>query len=282
MIEETVALGPVDVGRSMFMSRVGPGDPTATLTETSLVKVFSVGAGVARVTLKKVKGGLRVSVEGDLHGPELTAWLDALRQGDDIQSFDAPHPYLKKLHRASPGLRVLPVPWLFETAVSSILQQRVKFRDATREYTRLAQLHGQRTALGISFPSAAVVAKLPTWEIERVGVDKRRARAIVQLAREEHFRSFLRPATTHAELRRRLLAVRGVGPWTTDMIMGFGAGDRDALPLGDLHLPHLVSWIIEREPRGTDAHMVKLLEPYRGHRFRVVRLLLSSRVSVPR
>jgi 3-methyladenine DNA glycosylase/8-oxoguanine DNA glycosylase len=66
------------------------------------------------------------------------------------------------------------------------------------------------------------------------------------------------------------------------MTLGFGAGDRDALPLGDLHLPHLVSWIFERNPRGTDAHMQELLEPYAGHRFRVVRLLLSSRVSVPR
>jgi 3-methyladenine DNA glycosylase/8-oxoguanine DNA glycosylase len=151
-----------------------------------------------------------------------------------------------------------------------------------REYTRLAELHGERTALGVSFPSAARVAKMPTWEIERVGVDKKRARAIIQLAREEQFRSFLSSLTSHAEMRRRLLAVRGIGPWTTDMTLGFGAGDTDALPLGDLHLPHLVSWIFDRKPRGTDERMVELLEPYRGQRFQVVRLLLSGRVSVPR
>jgi len=147
---------------------------------------------------------------------------------------------------------------------------------------RLAELHGERTALGVSFPSAERVARMPTWEIERVGVDKKRARAMIQFAREERFRTFLSLHTTHEELRRRLLAIRGIGPWTTDTLLGFGAGDTDALPLGDLHLPHVVSWVFDREPEGTDERMVELLEPYRGHRFQVVRLLLSSRVNVPR
>ncbi len=282
MFEEELAIGAVDVRRTFFSSRVGPGDPSATLEENLLVKVFSTRVGFARVTLKRTRAGVRVRVEGDFEQQEIDAWLAALRNSHPRPQLPPAHAFLTKLHRASPGLRVLPVPWLWEIGVSAILQQRIAFRDATRQYTALAKLHGEESPLGVSFPSAARVARMPTWEIERVGVDKKRARALIQLARDEQFRSFLSLLTSHEELRRRLLFVRGIGPWTTDMTMGFGAGDMDALPLGDLHLPHLVAWIFERKPRGTDERMVELLEPFRGQRFQVVRLLLSSRVSAPR
>jgi 3-methyladenine DNA glycosylase/8-oxoguanine DNA glycosylase len=104
------------------------------------------------------------------------------------------------------------------------------------------------------------------------------------LAREEIFRPFLAPTPTptpHAALRKRLLAVRGIGPWTTEMILGFGAGDPDAAITGDLHLPHLVTWALAGEPFGSDERMLALLEPFRGQRFRVTRLLQAAGLAVP-
>ncbi len=55
--------------------------------------------------------------------------------------------------------------------------------------------------------------------------------------------------------------------------MGFVLGDPDAVPVGDLHLPHEIAWALAAEPRGDDRRM---LEAYRGRRFRVLRLLLAS------
>jgi 3-methyladenine DNA glycosylase/8-oxoguanine DNA glycosylase len=46
--------------------------------------------------------------------------------------------------------------------------------------------------------------------------------------------------------------------------------------VGDLHLPHIVSWTLAGERRGSDERMLELLEPYRGHRGRVIRLLLAG------
>jgi hypothetical protein len=48
------------------------------------------------------------------------------------------------------------------------------------------------------------------------------------------------------------------------------------VPLGDLHLPHEVGWALAAEPRADDVRMLELLAPYRGHRFRVLRLLLAE------
>ncbi|WP_263352669.1 DNA glycosylase family protein [Acidicapsa acidisoli] len=42
----------------------------------------------------------------------------------------------------------------------------------------------------------------------------------------------------------RLLRVPGIGPSTTESVMGYGAGDADAAIPGDLHLPHLVSYAL--------------------------------------
>jgi len=72
----------------------------------------------------------------------------------------------------------------------------------------------------------------------------------------------------------RLRAIVGVGPWTAARIGLIALGDPDAVPIGDLHVPHLVTWALAGERRGSDERMLELLEPYRGHRARVLRLLM--------
>ena len=62
--------------------------------------------------------------------------------------------------------------------------------------------------------------------------------------------------------------------------MEFGVAD--AVPIGDMHLAHLVSWGLAEEPRATDERMLELLEPYRGHRCRIFGLLRRAHVSPPK
>jgi 3-methyladenine DNA glycosylase/8-oxoguanine DNA glycosylase len=59
-------------------------------------------------------------------------------------------------------------------------------------------------------------------------------------------------------------------------------GDPDAVSEGDFHLPNLVAWNLAGEPRGTDERMLQLLEPYRGQRGRVQRLLEAGGTGAPR
>ena len=42
--------------------------------------------------------------------------------------------------------------------------------------------------------------------------------------------------TEESEVRERLLPIRGVGPWTVDMVLIFSLGFQDVLPLGDVGL----------------------------------------------
>jgi 3-methyladenine DNA glycosylase/8-oxoguanine DNA glycosylase len=59
-------------------------------------------------------------------------------------------------------------------------------------------------------------------------------------------------------------------------------GDADAVSVGDYHLPNLVAYALAGEPRADDARMLELLEPYRGHRGRVIRLVMAGGRSPPR
>jgi 3-methyladenine DNA glycosylase/8-oxoguanine DNA glycosylase len=81
---------------------------------------------------------------------------------------------------------------------------------------------------------------------------------------------------------KRLRAIPGVGAWTAAETARSAFGDPDALSLGDFHMPNLVAWALAGEPRGDDARMLELLEPYRGQRGRLVRILELSRIEAPR
>ena len=79
----------------------------------------------------------------------------------------------------------------------------------------------------------------------------------------------------------RLTALPGIGPWTAAEVMVRAVGDPDALSVGDFHLPNLVAFALAGEIRGDDARMIELLEPWRGHRARVIRLLEVSGLRPP-
>ncbi|MFZ0323170.1 MAG: DNA-3-methyladenine glycosylase 2 family protein, partial [Actinomycetes bacterium] len=61
-------------------------------------------------------------------------------------------------------------------------------------------------------------------------------------------------------------------------------GDPDTVSVGDFHLARTICWALEGDlrGRGDDARMLELLEPYRGHRYRVQRLLELAGVNAPR
>jgi 3-methyladenine DNA glycosylase/8-oxoguanine DNA glycosylase len=70
--------------------------------------------------------------------------------------------------------------------------------------------------------------------------------------------------------------VPGIGPWTVAEVLRVSFGDADAVSIGDYHIPSLVAWALAGERKADDARMLELLEPYRGHRGRVQRLLEVS------
>jgi 3-methyladenine DNA glycosylase/8-oxoguanine DNA glycosylase len=78
------------------------------------------------------------------------------------------------------------------------------------------------------------------------------------------------------------MALPGIGAWTAAQVVQVALGDADSVVIGDYNLPNLVAWNLAGEPRGSDDRMLELLEPYRGHRARVVRLIKAGGETPPR
>jgi 3-methyladenine DNA glycosylase/8-oxoguanine DNA glycosylase len=114
-----------------------------------------------------------------------------------------------------------------------------------------------------------------------MGVDSRRQRAI-RAAASVAARLEECAAMAPAEALARLRVVPGVGEWTAAETAQRALGDPDAVSVGDFHIKDVVVHFLTGRPRGSDAEMVALLQPWAGQRQRVVRLIEMSGVAKPR
>jgi 3-methyladenine DNA glycosylase/8-oxoguanine DNA glycosylase len=276
-----VELFPVHFHRTFNLQRLGPYDPTTDLSDDVFRKAFCYRGRPAAIEVTRNGARLELCAYGCDAEELLEETAAGLRQDDGYSNFRTEDTGMLRLHRMLPGLRVVRVPWLYDMTCSAILQQRIRTVDAMRDWRRITLRFGSHAPLGLrAFPAAEVLASVPQFELERMGVDAKRSKALLRFAKELRFVS-LRPTMDFAQLRQTLLRVCGIGPWTTETVLGYGAGDTDAAIPGDLHLPRVICYALAGEMAGTDERMMELLEPFRGHRFRIIRLLSAAGVDTP-
>src|SRR6516164_10132573 len=126
------------------------------------------------------------------------------------------------------------------------------------------------------FPEPKTWRRIPSWDWHRAGVEGVRTQTIVTAAGVSD--SLERLLTqTHEEADRKLRTIPGIGLWTSAEARQRAAGDPDAVSVGDYHLKNIVGWALAGRRRSTDEEMLALLEPFKGHRHRVTRLIGLSR-----
>ncbi len=104
------------------------------------------------------------------------------------------------------------------------------------------------------------------------------SRTIVAAARRRASIERAAASADDGDARDRVLtSLRGVGPWTAAETRIRAWGDPDAVSVGDVHLSHEVGYALVGH-RVDDDGMLELLEPWRGHRQRVIRLIGLSGV----
>jgi 3-methyladenine DNA glycosylase/8-oxoguanine DNA glycosylase len=173
-----------------------------------------------------------------------------------------------------------------KSLVPAILEQKVTSDEAHRATIGLIRVHGEAAPGPTEWrlrlpPTPATLAALPYYAYHPFGIERRRAELIRRIAsRASWFEAIVDLPLPDAYAR--LTAVPGIGPWTAAEVGVRALGDADAVSVGDFHLPNLVAYALAGEPRGNDARMLELLEPYRGQRARVMRLLELSGIRPPR
>lgn len=284
MIERRLALQrPLDLLSTLGPLAHGRGDRTARVSRREAWLAFRTPDGPATLHLA-VHGlrGVRVVAWGPGGEQALSDVHALVGEEDRPEGLVARHRVLRDLQRRHAGLRMPRSGRVLHALIPSILEQKVTATEAFRSYAALLRTHGEPAPGPADLllpPAPETLAQLPYHAFHPLGIERRRADAIRRAAARA---GWLEAARSSEEAARRLRSLPGVGPWTVAEVMRSAFGDPDAVSVGDLHVPSSVAWALAGEARATDERMLQLLEPYRGQRGRVQRLLEVGGVVAPR
>jgi 3-methyladenine DNA glycosylase/8-oxoguanine DNA glycosylase len=277
---------PIDVGLTFGPLGRGGRDLSSRFAVDEWVHAMHSPAGPVTVRVRARPADATITVEAWGSGREWVVERAPAIVGmrDCPQSFRTTNALVSMLHRRLCGLRIIRLGAVYDVALATTIEQRVTTLEARRSWHSLVRRWGEAAPgpAGLFLPPGPeVVARLPDWEWRRIGVEGRRAATMRRLALEAS-RLERAAAIGDSVLENRLLGISGVGPWTGAHVMHVAAGDADAVPVGDWHLPRHVGFALAGEPRADDARMLELLEPFRPHRARVWRLLVAGTRPPPR
>jgi 3-methyladenine DNA glycosylase/8-oxoguanine DNA glycosylase len=277
---------PVDVRRTLGTLVRGRGDPAHRTADGAFWRAALTPAGPVTLALRVPVGGeVHAAAWGPGAGWALAGVPDLLGARDDLTGFRPRHRLLREVARRNPGLRVPRTGLVLDALLPAVLEQKVTGSQAHQAWRFLLHRYGSAAPgpapAGMRVPPPPeVVLGVPTWDWHRAGVDGKRQRAI-RAAAAVAARLEESVELASAEALARLRVVPGVGVWTAAEVAQRALGDADAVSVGDFHIPGLVGWALLGRPLDDDG-MLQLLEDYRPHRHRVVRLVEVSGVGKPR
>jgi 3-methyladenine DNA glycosylase/8-oxoguanine DNA glycosylase len=284
-IDRVIHLGfEVDLGLTLAPLRHGLGDPTIRFEPWGVWRATRTAEGPACLRISTAGDGWRVMAWGPGSDLAVDGFPRLLGAEDDPSAFVVPAGPLRELSRRFRNVRFCRSEAVMASLVPAIVEQKVTGREAQRAYRSLVLRFGER-APGPGHlhlpPDPATLARVPYFEMHPLGLEQRRAATLIRAAeRADWLELAIRLPSQDATARLRMIP--GVGAWTAAETIRAALGDPDAVSLGDFHTPSLVAWALAGEPRGDDARMLELLEPFRGQRARVVRLLELSGLRPPR
>ena len=279
---------PLDLRRTVGALCRGPHDPTMIADGPVLWRASRTPQGIATLALRQSGDEVRATAWGPGADWALTQLPALCGARDDDSGFDvSEHPLLAEIARRSPGLRLARTDLPFDSLAVSTLEQKVTSLQAFRAWRRLVVRFGERAPGPTPRPMAAPPTtdgwrRIPSWAWHQAGVEPPQSRAIVAAAsREPRLTAALHAAADGAARERILTSLPGIGPWTSAETRIRAFGDPDAVSVGDYHLAHQGGFALAGS-RVDDAGMLDLLEPWAGHRQRVIRLILAGGPREPR
>ncbi|MBP2436316.1 DNA-3-methyladenine glycosylase family protein [Microbacterium amylolyticum] len=278
----------LDLAATAGVFQRGPGDPAQRSHAGVIWRATRTPLGAATTALAQRADG-RVSIACWGPGAEWAiAQAPALCGAEDQPDpFDAArHPLIDATYRRNRGLLIARTDLVLDAVAQAIIEQKVTLRQAFGAWRRLVTRFGSPAPGPVPFPlvvppSASGWRRIPSWAWHAAGLEPPQARTLVQTAtRADSLIRAINAAPPDGQ-DAILQSLRGIGAWTSAEVRTRAFGDPDAVAVGDFHLSHHVGYALTGS-RTDDDGMLALLEPWRGQRQRVIRLILRSGATGPR
>ncbi|MBT8216526.1 MAG: DNA-3-methyladenine glycosylase 2 family protein [Acidimicrobiia bacterium] len=276
---------PPDLRLTLGHLNGGTGHPERPRTAASAWRASRTPDGP--VTLHVTVTG--TTVDAHAVGPgaawELDHLPDLVGAADDPGAFPTNgHRLMRELKGRFRRLRIARTGRVYEALVPVILGQLVTRTEAKRAERALVRTYGEPAPgpEGLTLqPAPEVLGRLRYEDFHPLGIARTKAGLIIEVSRRANRLEEI-TALDPAAAVTRLESLRGIGPWTSALVVGEALGDPDAVPVGDYHLPNTVAWALAGEARATDARMLELLEPYRPQRYRAALMIKMSGIGAPK
>ena len=279
---------PCPVAQVWGSFKRGLTDPTYRVHAGLHWRAINTADGPATIAVRPLDAAGFIEAEAWGPGAErvLGSLPELLGAADDLTGFQPLHPVVAELHRLRPHWRIGRTGSVWDALVSVVIEQKVTDQEATQGIRSLLARHGTPApgpgvALGLrTFPDAAAVRAIPSWEWLALQIDPARSRTLVTAARVADTLERVLPADP-SRADERLRSVAGMGIWTSAEVRARALGDADAVSFGDYHVARDIGWALTGV-EVDDAGLSELLEPYRPHRLRVQRLVMMAGLHRPR
>lgn len=181
-------------------------------------------------------------------------------------------PLLGGLTREYYGLRIMGVPSLFEALCWAVIGQQVNLPFAYTLKKRLVEAFGKRILWNDQsfwlFPKPQDVAAVSVEALMKLQFTGRKAEYVIGIAQlmlhGELSKQALREANDFAAAEQRLLAIRGIGPWTANYVLMRCLRYPCAFPVGDAGLHNALKALLKLRRKPTEHEIRELFAPWRG------------------
>ncbi|WP_426003734.1 DNA-3-methyladenine glycosylase family protein [Paenarthrobacter sp. NyZ202] len=276
--------------QTLFPLMRGNGDPSFAAHPNGFWLAFTTPAGPATLRLSGGGAGNVSFVDAQAWGPgagDAVAGVPRLLgAADDWSAFDEPafHHTLPRLvreaRRRNLAVRLPSTGRVVDSLVPTILEQKVTTLEARRGYRYLMYRYGT-DAPGPAAPRGLLVPptarqwlSVPSWEWHKAGVGPQRSATVMRALQSAVALERL-GAVSAAEAGAKLQSIPGIGVWTAAEVVQRTHGCPDSISVGDYHLASYVGYALTGR-KTDDPGMIELLEPWRGQRQRLVRMLYLS------
>ena len=190
-------------------------------------------------------------------------------------------PLFGPLVRHTPGLRVIQAASVFEALTWAIIGQQINLPFAIALRRSFIQQAGRPHPDGLwCYPEAADVARLDLEQLTSRKFSRAKAETLLRLARlvadgelslDAHDADGGLAATA-----TRLLAIKGIGPWTVNYALLRGYGDPDCSLHGDVAVRTAIGRLLGTETRPNITEAEAFLQAYRPQRTMAAAYLWAS------
>jgi AraC family transcriptional regulator, regulatory protein of adaptative response / DNA-3-methyladenine glycosylase II len=180
-------------------------------------------------------------------------------------------PMLRPLVKRLPGLRVPGAADGFELATRALIGQQVSVTGARTIAGRLVEAAGSPIAdsrFGVThtFPTASALAELGSCSPEIFSMPAGRRRALLAVAESvADGKLLIDPGSDPDELDAQLVAIPGIGPWTSSYIRMRALGDPDAFMPTDLGIKRAVAALGEPDNAVSLTTRAERWRPWRAY-----------------